>query len=113
MNNYIFNIGLNNNPYTAEQIQLHLTTLVGATDFFTEDGEWNGEVEPTIVFRVSMNPGYVDLFASNLCARYTQTCIAVWNEDQGYGFFGYQPDHRGQRYSFDEKQFIWPSYSAK
>ena len=100
------NIGLNNNPFSAEDILEALTLAMKIDSQFIKNGEYNGEVEPTLVV-IGLTDRSFDAikdFLTALSLDLTQDCIAF--RYGGKGDLAYRPDFTGERYEFDENYFI-------
>jgi hypothetical protein len=124
--NFTLNIGLGNNPFTAETIknQILLAYPLNIVEFREAIGEYEGHDEPTLVVKVSaefdMNLADVDSMSAivkkrveDMCLKYTQECIPyrLVSTDR-YGFEStieklvYNKLHKGEKYEFDGKYFI-------
>lgn len=107
MNTYKFNIGLNNNPFTFEQVRDHVESQFGAYDIKEAKGKWEGADEPTIVFTIKAHSStFAHILAEALCIRYTQTAIAFVDMNTGSGVLAYKPGWHGHMYDFDHDYFI-------
>jgi hypothetical protein len=100
------NIGLNNNPFGSEDILPVLELFMRVDSQFIKNGEYNGEIEPTLVV-VGLTDRSFDAIKDILTALsldLTQDCIAF--RYGGKGDLAYRPDFTGDRYEFDEQYFI-------
>lgn len=102
-----FNIGLNNNPKTYDEI-LDLVSRLTKTQFIQhrlDKGEYKGDTEPTIIIVVDMED-YVglDLVAERLCERLTQECISYKNAKESN--LVYHPNYRGSKFNFNDDYFL-------
>ena len=100
------NIGLNNNPFGSEDILPVLELFMRVDSQFIKNGEYNGEIEPTLVV-VGLTDRSFDAIKDILTALsldLTQDCIAF--RYGGKGDLAYRPDFVGERYEFDEQYFI-------
>lgn len=104
-----FNIGLNDNPFTYDQIVSQLAELKKyRLAAYTEDlGEYEENPEPTLVCVINFTEN-IDLkvlitFTKKLCEKYSQECIPfscdiadllIWNDF-----------YIGGKFKFDEKYF--------
>jgi len=111
MNKLTLNIGLNNNPLSAEQIINHFKRNAGADILAFEEVvmEWGGEPEPTLVIEVNKEDEsfndkvLLELFIQELCYIYEQDAIA-W-ELNGEGVLTYRSNYDGERGEFDVNYF--------
>ena len=102
-----FNIGLNNNPFSAKEIEEQLKLQFGATHFHVVDSEWDGKSEPTLVFTVqAFGWAWVNLLAQALCLRYKQTAIAFKGMESGYGTLTYVHGWQGEMGEFSDEYFV-------
>jgi hypothetical protein len=100
------NIGLNNNPFSADEILDVLPLFMKVDSHSVQTGEYEGEVEPTLVV-VGLTDRSFDAIKDILTALsldLTQDCIAF--RYGGKGDLAYRPDFVGERYEFDEQYFI-------
>lgn len=112
------NIGLNNNPFTAEQIRKHMYDFFSSHIVQMRDalGEYEGHDEPTLVVKVSQynNNDHVWMTIVRMMNRlYTQECIPfrlVNTDADGFESITeglvYNGDFTGEKYTFDPKYFI-------
>jgi hypothetical protein len=107
MNVLQLNIGLNNNPYSPEEVTRLLTTyfdgLVGVREHM---GEWEGEPEPTMVVKIVVDMEYTDAYimVSTMASNFTQDCIAMKFNDKGT--LVYNVDYEGNPFDFSDEYFI-------
>ena len=101
------NIGLNNNPKTTEEITQTLNKLVGRAPVKRSlvDGEYKGDVEPTLVL-VYENERLTRVQLQTLCEQTTQEAIALKRD--GKGRLVFNPNYRGQKFTFNQDYFIEP-----
>lgn len=105
-----WNIGLNNNPFNAQDI-IDLITMVfphneGHIVAYREHmGEWEGKPEPTLVIEVigEQDAESMVFLTKTMCRTFTQDAIAVRNNDDGV--LVYNPKHEGEQYTFDPQYF--------
>lgn len=100
------NIGLNNNPYTYEDVvNITFDKLASKGSPLTARlhiGTYLGQPEPTAVIQIDSNADRTAI--EELCQTFTQECIAVM---QGInGDLVYNPNFKGQQYTFDSNYFI-------
>tara|TARA_R110000772_G_scaffold176676_3_gene288342 strand:+ start:1347 stop:1658 length:312 start_codon:yes stop_codon:yes gene_type:complete len=101
---YILNIGLNNNPFSFDQICEDLNNEYQLSGPVTKAlGQWDDNPEPTLVAYVEeCNKGFIE----TLCRRYTQECIAVWDIEFGDGWLVYEQTFKGEKFQFDRDFFL-------
>jgi hypothetical protein len=109
MNKLTLNIGLGNNPLSAEQITNHFKRNFENDILAFEEVvmEWDGNPEPTLVVEIN-SEGYflqeeLGWLVNEMCHHYTQDAIA-W-ELNGEGVLTYRSNYEGERYEFDRKYF--------
>lgn len=95
------NLGLNNNPWTYEQV-VDFFKKYNLTSERKDMGEWQDNPEPTAVLVID---NVDDAEVEKWCQYFTQECIAVLRGDLT-GSLIYNPDYTGERYAFDFKYFI-------
>lgn len=114
------NIGLNNNPFTAQEIAQdfqELYTNRGAiVETFEALGEYVENPEPTLVIKISTDLAsfiYWKAEVKEFTIIYTQECIPVQVEHTDTNGFQttkqaliFNPEYSGERYEFDPKYFI-------
>ena len=106
-----FNIGLFNNPLDVpeiiERIVKHPVIYCMGTDTAkVVEGEYGGEVEPTLYLMAFSNISRVSTiiaWVEDLCLMLEQTCIAIKIDGVGYLVYNYTKDT--ERVSFDESYF--------
>lgn len=111
MYTYTLNIGLENNPLTAYQIEELINFIVGPNGrIYTrqETGEYNGEEERTLIVMLA-GTTFDRYFISNeliqiLCLLCTQECISV--KGAGYADLIYNNAYSGEKFNFDPQYFI-------
>ncbi|MFN9112879.1 MAG: hypothetical protein ACK5XN_22670 [Bacteroidota bacterium] len=111
-----YNIGLNNNiyveryksEYKKERIERFFSSM-SVLGVFTRvrfgTGHWDGDEPTAILVIVSDDEFDAEGICKNLCKLMTQTAIAM-RTDGEEGKLIYHPDHKGEKYDFDEKYFI-------
>ena len=114
------NIGLNNNPFTAQEIAQNFQELYtnrGAiVETFEALGEYVDNPEPTLVIKISTDLAsfiYWKAEVKEFTIIYTQECIPVQVEHTDVNGFQttkqdliFNPEYSGERYEFDPKYFI-------
>jgi hypothetical protein len=114
------NIGLNNNPFTAQEIAQNFQELYtnrGAiVETFEGLGEYVQNPEPTLVIKISTDLKSFIWWKSEVrdfTAIYTQECIPVRVDSTDVDGITirkqeliFNPEYTGERYEFDEKYFI-------
>ena len=114
------NIGLNNNPFTAQEIAQNFQELYtnrGAIiETFEALGEYVDNPEPTLVIKISTDLASFIWWKSEVkdfTIIYTQECIPVRVEHTDSDGFKttkqaliFNPEYSGERYEFDPKYFI-------
>lgn len=100
-----FNIGLNNNPRTVEEIVSMVNAMAGRKHktYRVEQGEYKNEAEPTLVLRYdSERLDLIDL--EKLCVWAEQEGIAV--KRNKLGILAMHPEYKGEPIEFNDKYFI-------
>lgn len=119
------NIGLNNNPFTAQEIASILHQMfsmrykqgLGAIiETFKVMSQYEGKPEPTLVAKISNTSDMFSYWKGSmqiLCKTLEQDSIAFRIEstdDDGFKTtkqaLAFNPEYTGERYEFDEKFFI-------
>jgi hypothetical protein len=105
-----WNIGLNNNPYTATLIIDAITTAFPHNEGYIvayreHMGEWEGRPEPTLVIEVigEQDADSMVILTKMMCIAFTQDAIAVRNNEDGV--LVYNPKFEGEQYTFDPQYF--------
>ena len=102
------NIGLGNNPYTAEQVidRMANDTSYRLMAYQIVTSEYEGHPEEAFVglfeYKYNRDSKILSDF-ENLASVMTQECIAVSTESMDV--LAYNPSHKGNRYKFDRKYF--------
>lgn len=106
MNKIEMNIGLNNNPFTAQEIVSVFTSMYQSIKHNVQVGEWDGADEPTIVMEFYSNEPVNDL--RNLTEALTDTLTqdAIAFRYNGVGELVFNDNYTGERYPFDEAYFL-------
>lgn len=114
------NIGLNNNPFTAQEIAQNFQELYtnrGAiVETFEGLGQYVKNPEPTLVIKISTDLASFIFWKNEVkefTIVYTQECIPVRVDYTNVDGIKtrkqdliFNPDYKGERYEFDEKYFI-------
>jgi hypothetical protein len=101
---------LNNNPYTALQVINHFRLVkfiyFGFLSARVQAGEYNGEVEPTIIIELTTSDTKSKVIREivKLCWVFTQECIPVSSTE--FSELVYHPSYTGEKFSFDPQYFI-------
>jgi hypothetical protein len=109
MNKLTLNIGLNNNPLNAKEIQSHFTNNFEHDILAFEEVvmEWDSNPEPTLVVEINSEGEFqveeIEWLVNEMCHHYTQDAIA-W-ELNGEGTLTYRSDYDGERGEFDVNYF--------
>ena len=101
-----FNIGLNNNRYSVEELLKFLADFMDIDSHFIADGEYDGDDEPTLV-ATGLSDLSLDVIQPNVelfSLLANQDCIAF--KLGGKGVLSYKLGWTSDRYEFDEQYFI-------
>jgi len=108
MQRIVLNIGLNNNPKTANQIATIARERLGIdrATWATSMGKYLEDSEPTLILHGDTTSAFHEIVneIAKLSTDLTQECIAVKIGERGRLI--YAPEHKGERYDFNEKYFI-------
>ena len=108
MRTITINIGLNNNPYTAEQVidRMASDTNYRLMAYQIVTAEYEGHPEETFVglfeYKYSRDSKILSDF-ENLASVMTQECIAI--STQSLDALAYSPSHKGDRLKFNNQYF--------
>jgi hypothetical protein len=102
------NLGLNNNPMTAEEVINYFATL---TEYrlmahYIKDKEFNGNVEPTFVAMLEYKyarQSKVLADAENWCSLFTQESIAISTDFMEV--LAFNVNYKGDAYKFNSNLF--------
>ena len=102
------NIGLNNNPFTSEGVEVYLSRLEGyrLMAHYEKDMTFQGNIEPTFVAMLEYcyaRESKVLQDFENICSVMTQESIAISTE--AMEVMAFNPSHKGERYRFDPQLF--------
>jgi hypothetical protein len=102
------NLGLNNNPMTAEQVINYFATLseYRLMAYIIKDKTFHGEVEPTFVALLEYEysrQSKVLIDVENWCSLFTQESIAISTDFMEV--LAFNPSHEGDRYKFNTNLF--------
>ena len=106
MNKIEINIGLGNNPFTAQQIVSPFVTEFTSIKHNVQVGEWDGADELTLVMEFYTDES-IDIFRKamqSLTKTLTQDAIAF--RFNGVGELVFNDNYTGERYDFDENYFL-------
>lgn len=118
------NIGLNNNPFTSEQIARFFEGVGLSVRYEERDGEFNGAPEPTFVAEIEQAqtpPCMVSAhelltFACSLLTQESIAVVVVDSKEPGDhsrrmdGKLVFNKDYKGERYPFSFEYFIFPHW---
>ena len=102
------NLGLNNNPMTAEQVINYFATLseYRLMAYIIKDKTFNGEVEPTFVALLEYEysrQSKVLIDVENWCSFFTQESIALVTDKMEV--LAFNVNYNGDGYKFDSNLF--------
>ena len=100
------NIGLNNNPCTAQEIVSVFTSMYQSIKHNVQVGEWDSSEEPTLVIEFYSVVSMAGMLSSvsTLTRVLTQDAIAF--RFNGVGELVFNENYTGERYPFDENYFL-------
>jgi len=106
---FTINIGLLNNPLTAQEVINYLKTLRGykLLQLTQSSGSYHDLIEPTIVAELETNYKLLSKVVStveNLCSVFEQECMPI-SSDQ-FDILVYGIKHVGFKDKFDEEYFL-------
>jgi hypothetical protein len=106
---FTINIGLLNNPLTAQEVINYLKTMRGYTllQLTQSSGSYHDLIEPTIVAELETNYKLLSKVVAtveNLCSVFEQECIPI-SSDQ-FDILVYGINHVGFKDKFDEEYFL-------
>jgi hypothetical protein len=106
---FTINVGLLNNPYSAQEVMNYLKNLRGYTllQLTESSGSYHDLIEPTIVAELETNYkllSNVVATVENLCSVFEQECIAI-SSDQ-FDILVYGIKHVGFKDKFDSEYFL-------
>ena len=106
MNKIEINIGLNNNPFTAQEIVSQFASSFESLKHNVQVGEWEGADEPTVVmeFYTDSSQDDIRMLFQGLVYVFTQDAIAF--RFNGDGELVFSSHYKGERYPFDEAYFL-------
>ena len=108
---YTLNIGLENNPLTAYQIEQLINFTINSNGrIYTRQttGEYNSEAEHTLIVMIAgttFDRYYIQSFVQLLCTICTQECIPVHSPGY-YRELIYNANFEGEKFTFDIQYFI-------
>jgi hypothetical protein len=106
---FTINIGLLNNPYSAQEVITYLKNLRGYTllQLTQSSGSYHDLIEPTIVAELETKYTLLSRVVAaveNLCSVFEQECIPI-SSDQ-FDILVYGIKHIGFKDKFDEEYFL-------
>lgn len=106
---FTINVGLLNNPYSAQEVMDYLKNLRGYTllQLTESSGSYHDLIEPTIVAELETKYKLLSKVVStveNLCCVFEQECIPI-SSDQ-FDILVYGIKHVGFKDKFDEEYFL-------
>jgi len=106
---FTINVGLLNNPYSAQEVMDYLKNLRGYTllQLTESSGSYHDLIEPTIVAELETKYkllSNVVATVENLCSVFEQECIPI-SSDQ-FDILVYGIKHVGFKDKFDEEYFL-------
>lgn len=106
---FTINIGLLNNPLTAQEVMTYLKTMRGYTllQLTESSGSYHDLIEPTIVAELETKYKLLSKVVAtveNLCSVFEQECIPV-SSDQ-FDILVYGIKYVGFKDKFDEEYFL-------
>ena len=106
---FTINVGLLNNPYSAQEVMDYLKNLRGYTllQLTQSSGSYHDLIEPTIIAELETNYKLLSKVVStveNLCSVFEQECIPI-SSDQ-FDILVYGIKHVGFKDKFDEEYFL-------
>jgi len=111
MEKVTLNIGLNNNPFTVEQLK-KIIKEVYSNDleirFEEVDSTWEGEHEPTLVVSMIVNfrLPYIETIKNMKPLSLATNQDAIGVKINEFGVLVYKPTFEGERMLFNEDYFI-------
>lgn len=102
------NIGLNNNTFTSEGVEVYLSRLEGyrLMACYEKDMTFQGNVEPTFVAMLEYcyrDESKVLADFERICSVMTQESIAISTDSMEV--LAFNPSYNGERYRFDPQFF--------
>jgi len=106
---FTINVGLLNNPYSAQEVMDYLKNLRGYTllQLTQSSGSYHDLIEPTIVAELETNYKLLSKVVAtveNLCSVFEQECMPI-SSDQ-FDILIYSIKHVGFKDKFDEEYFL-------
>ena len=106
MNKIEINIGLNNNPFTAQEIVMPFVSSYTSVKNNVQVGEWEGADEPTVVMEFYTDSSQNDIRVMIQGLVYVLTQDAIAFRFNGDGELVFSSHYTGERYEFDENYFL-------
>ena len=106
---FTINIGLLNNPYSAQEVMDYLKTMRGykLLQLTQSSGSYHDLIEPTIVAELETKYTLLSKVIAdieNICSVLNQDCIAISNDQ--FDLLVYSVKYFGPKDKFDEEYFI-------
>jgi hypothetical protein len=106
---FTINVGLLNNPYSAQEVMDYLKNLRGYTllQLTQSSGSYHDLIEPTIVAELETNYkllSNVVATVENLCSVFEQECIPISSDN--FDILVYGIKHIGFKDKFDSEYFL-------
>jgi hypothetical protein len=106
---FTINVGLLNNPYSAQEVMDYLKNLHGYTllQLTESSGSYHDLIEPTIVAEFETKYKLLSKVIStveNLCSVFEQECIPISSDQFDILIYGIK--HVGFKDKFDEEYFL-------
>lgn len=106
MNKIEINIGLNNNPCTAQEIVMPFVEMYKSIAHSVKMGEWAGADEPTLVMEFYTEDKFSKIHTILLGLTQTLTQDAIAFRFDEIGELVFNENYTGERYPFNEKYFL-------
>ena len=106
---FTINIGLLNNPFSAQEVMDYLKNLRGYTllQLTQSSGSYHDLIEPTIVAELETNYKLLSNIVAtveNLCSVFEQECIPISSDN--FDILVYGIKHVGFKDKFDSEYFL-------
>lgn len=109
MEKFLFeiNIGLNNNPFSFNQIRKEADAYLQVVDVREDIGQYVDSPEPTAVLLVLCSKETIEEAVRIMCSHFTQECIPFRPfKDDSNGVLVYNSSYIGEKYVYDSQYFI-------
>jgi hypothetical protein len=106
---FTINVGLLNNPYSAQEVMTYLKTMRGYTllQLTESSGSYHDFIEPTIVAELETKYKLLSKVVAtveNLCSVFEQECIPISSDN--FDILVYGIKHVGFKDKFDSEYFL-------